>query len=63
MKRYDVEVCNEYARCDPLVETFGGDYCLVDDIVNELNRRIGASNTLPEQQLALEQMKKWIDKY
>lgn len=33
----------------------------INDIINELKNRINVSNTLPEQQLALQQFLSWIN--
>lgn len=56
LKRYDVD---EYAAVMPMSENDNGDYCLVADIIDELERRIAVTNTLPGQQIALKQLLEW----
>ena len=59
LKKYDVMICDE-DNCNPMVEKHNGDYCLVDDIIDEVRTRINVSNTLPEQQIAYQHMLEWI---
>lgn len=36
LRKFDVQTCEEYPRCDPMVEIEGGDYCLTEDVSVEL---------------------------
>ena len=63
LKRYSFNRCDGTGyECDAeMKEEPDGDYCLVQDIINELRKWMDCCNTLPEQQLAYKNFLKHIE--